>query len=327
MKRRTFIAGLGGAAAWPLAARAQQPALPVVGFLSPGSPTSQRQSRVATFIRGLADTGYVEGRNVTIEYRWADGRNDRLPALAADLVQRKVAVLVATGGTPSALAAKVATKDIPIVFQVGSDPVEFGLVASLAEPGGNLTGVTSLSAEVIAKRLELLHLLMPGADPVALLVNPASPFADVEVKGLEAAARILGIRLFVLRAGNSDEIAEAFRVLERQRLGALVVGDDPTFVTATDQLVALALHYKVAAIYQWHEVTAAGGLMSYGQDLDAQFRIVGTYAGRILRGERPARLPVQQATNVRLSVNLKTAKALGLTVPLPLLGRADEVIE
>jgi len=327
VNRRDFIAGFGSAVALPLMARAQQPSIAAIGFLSPGSPTSQRQSRVTAFIRGLADTGYVEGRNVTIEYRWADGRNDRLPALAADLVQRKVAVLVAAGGTPSALAAKVATTDIPIVFQVGSDPVEFGLVASLAEPGGNLTGVTSLSAEVIAKRLELLHLLMPGADPVALLVNPASPFADVEVKGLEAAARILGIRLFVLRAGNSDEIAEAFRILERQRLGALVVGDDPTFVTATDQLVALALHYKVAAIYQWHEVTSAGGLMSYGQDLDAQFRIVGTYAGRILRGERPARLPVQQATNVRLSVNLKTAKALGLVVPTSILLRADEVIE
>jgi putative tryptophan/tyrosine transport system substrate-binding protein len=264
---------------------------------------------------------------VAIEYRWADGRNDRLPALAADLISRKVAVLVAVGGTPSALAAKAATNDLPIVFQVGSDPVEFGLVGSLAQPGGNLTGVTSLSAEVIAKRLELLHELVPGATTIALLVNPASPFANVEIKGLEAAASVLGIRLFVLRASNSDEIANAFAVLERQNLGALVVGDDPAFVSATDLLVALALRHKVAAIYQWHEVVSAGGLMSYGQDLDAQFRIVGTYAGRILHGERPSTLPVQQAIKVELFINLKTARALGITFPQTLLARADEVIE
>jgi putative ABC transport system substrate-binding protein len=229
VKRREFIAGLGGAAAWPLVARAQQPAIPMVGYISPGSPTLQNQTRIAAFVRGLADTGYVEGRNVTMAYRWADGRNDRLPALAADLVRRKVAVLVAAGGTPSALAAKAATNDIPIVFQIGSDPVEFGLVGSLAQPAGNLTGVTSLSAEVIAKRLELLHELVPAATTIALLVNPASPFSDVEVKGLEEAAHILGIRLLVLRASSSDEIGEAFTVLEREHLRALVVGDDPTF--------------------------------------------------------------------------------------------------
>jgi putative tryptophan/tyrosine transport system substrate-binding protein len=298
-----------------------------VGFLSPGSPSLQRQTRIAAFVRALAETGYIEGRNLTIEYRWANGRNDLLPALAADLVRRKVAVLVAAGGTPSALAAKAATTDIPIVFQIGSDPVEFGLVGSLRRPGGNLTGVTSLSAEVIAKRVELLHQLMPAAATIALLVNPASPFADVEVKGLEAAARVLGVRMLVLRASNSDEIAEAFRALERQHLSALVVGDDPLFVTATDQLVTLALGHKVAAIYQWHEVPSAGGLMSYGQDLDAQFRIVGIYAGRILKGEKPADLPVQQATNVRLTINLRTAKALGLIFPETLLATADEVIQ
>jgi putative tryptophan/tyrosine transport system substrate-binding protein len=327
VRRRDFIAGLGSAAAWPLAARAQQVPVPTVGFLNPASSQMSRSTRIAAFVRGLADTGYVEGRNVTIEYRWADGRNDRLPALAADLVRRKVAVLVAVGGIPSALAAKAATDDIPIVFQIGSDPVEFGPVGSLAQPGGNLTGVTSLSAEVIAKRLELLHELVPGASMIALLVNPASPFAQVETKELEAAARVLGIRLFVLRASNPDEMRDAFAALEHQSLGALVVGDDPTFISASDLLVALALRHKVAAIYQWHEVVSAGGLMSYGQDLDAQFRIAGTYAGRILHGERPSTLPVQQATKVELFINLKTARALGIAFPQTLLARADKVIE
>jgi putative tryptophan/tyrosine transport system substrate-binding protein len=327
MRRREFIAGLGSAAAWPVVARAQQPSVPTVGFLNPAPSQMSHSTRIAAFVRGLADTGYVEGRNVMIEYRWADGRNDRLPALAADLVRRNVAVLVAAGGTPSALAAKAATSDIPIVFQVGSDPVEFGLVSSLAQPGGNLTGVTSLSAEVVAKRLELLHELVSGATTIAVLVNPSSPFAIVETKGLEAAAGVLGIRLLVLRASNPGEITDAFAVLESRNLGALVVGDDPAFVSATDLLVALALRHKVAAIYQWHEVVSAGGLMSYGQDLDAQFRIAGTYAGRILHGERPSMLPVQQATKVELFINLKTAKALGIAFPQTLLARADKVIE
>jgi putative tryptophan/tyrosine transport system substrate-binding protein len=327
MRRREFIAGLGSAVAWPAATTAQQPPVLTIGFLSPTPTPVSRSPRIAAFIGGLADAGYIEGRNVVIEYRWADGRYDRLAALAADLVRLKVAVLVATGGTPSALAAKAATSDIPIVFQIGSDPIEFGLVSSLAQPGGNLTGVTSLSAEVVAKRLELLHELVPGATTIALLVNPASPFANVETKRLEAAASLLGIRPFVLHASNPDEIADAFAALERQNPAALVVGDDTALFNATDLLLALALRHKVAAIYQWHEVVSAGGLMSYGEDLESQFRIVGNYAGRILRGERPSMLPVQQATKVELFINLKTAKALGITFPQTLLARADKVIE
>jgi putative tryptophan/tyrosine transport system substrate-binding protein len=325
--RREFIAGLGSAVTWPLAARAQQPVMASIGILSPLSPASQHQTRIGALVRGLAETGFIDGRNLAIEYRWADGRNELLPALAADLVSRKVAVLVAIGGTPSALAAKAATKEIPIVFQVGSNTVEFGLVRSLARPGGNLTGVTSLSAEVIAKRVELLHELVPAAVTIALLVNPASPFAEVEIQGSAAAASVLGVKVLVLRASNSEEIADAFMVLDRQNLGALVIGDDPLFTSAAGQLVALTLRHKIASIYQWHEVTAAGGLMSYGQDLDAQYRIVGIYTGRILHGERPVDLPVQQATNVRLTINLRTAKALGLTFPEKLLATADEVIE
>ena len=327
MERREFIAALGGAATWPLAARAQQPAMPVVGFLSPTSPNS-RAELIAAFHQGLAEVGYVEGRNVAIEYRWAKDQNEQLPFMAADLVQRRVSVIVAIDGTAAALAAKAATSTIPIVFIVGADPVELGLVASLGRPGGNITGVGALAVGTAAKRLQLLHELVPAAAGIAFLRNPTNPyFSALETRELQAAATVLGVRLLLLNASSPHEIEVAFANLVAQRAGAFLLGTDPFFMTARDQLVALANRHTVPAIYPFREDAAAGGLVSYGASNRDAFRLVGGYTGRILSGDRPADLPVQQVTRIEMAINLKTANALGLTVPLPLLARADEVIE
>jgi putative ABC transport system substrate-binding protein len=326
MKRREFITLLGGAAAtWPIAARAQQPAMPVVGFLH-----SESSAVAADFVRafheGLGEAGYVEGRNVAIEYRWAEGEYDRLPVLANDLVRRRVAVIAATGGA-SPLAAKSATTVIPIVFRVGVDPVQAGLVSSLNQPGGNLTGVTSLGIEVGPKRLEFLHEFVPSATIIAALINPTRPNAESEARDLETAARALGLLLHLLHASNERDFDPAFATLRQLRAGALVIGGDPFLVSRSEQLAALTLHYAVPTIFQYREFAAAGGLMSYGGSVADTYRTVGVYTGRILNGEKTGDLPVQQATKFELIINLKSAKALGLTIPLSLLGRADEVIE
>ena len=327
MKRREFITLVGGAAAWPLAAWAQQRSMPVIGFLSPTSPYS-RAELIAAFHQGLAEVGYVEGRNVAIEYRWAKDQNEQLPFMAADLVQRRVSVIVAIDGTAAALAAKAATSTIPIVFIVGADPVELGLVASLGRPGGNITGVGALAVGTAAKRLQLLHELVPAAAGIAFLRNPTNPyFSALETRELQAAATVLGVRLLLLNASSPHEIEVAFANLVAQRAGAFLLGTDPFFMTARDQLVALANRHTVPAIYPFREDAAAGGLVSYGASNRDAFRLVGGYTGRILSGDRPADLPVQQVTRIEMAINLKTANALGLTVPLPLLARADEVIE
>ncbi len=327
MNRRDMIALLGSAAAWPLAARAQQSASPVIGFLHAQSLAGYREP-VAAFHRGLAETGYAEGQNVAIEYRWAEGRYDRVPALATELVRRQVAVIVAGGGATTAVAVKAATATIPIVFHVGVDPVKVGLVMSLSRPSGNLTGVTITNVEIIAKRLELLHELVPAATSIAVLLNPTNSVgADAEIKELQAAARVLGLHLLILNASSSSEIEAAFASLVLERAGALLVSGDSLFITQYDRLAALAARYAVPAIYQSREATASGGLVSYGTDIPDSYRQVGVYAGRVLKGEKPADLPVQQATKIELVINLKTAKALSLTVPLALLTRADEVIE
>jgi putative ABC transport system substrate-binding protein len=326
MLRREFIVLLGGgAAAWPLAARAQQP-MPVIGYLGPGSPETDKAVRVVPFQQGLNETGYIEGRNVAIEYRWAEGQYDRLPALAADLVRRQVTV-IAAGGPPSVLAAKAATSTIPIVFVLGIDPVQSGLVASLNRPGGNITGVALISAELAGKLLDLLHELVPTAAVVALLVNPTNPVSDSVTRNLQDAARSLGRQAHVLRASTASEIDAAFGTLVELRAGALVVAGDPFFTNQRAQIVALAARHAVPAIYNARLYPTAGGLMSYGPDLADSFRQAGVDTGKILRGATPADLPVEQAVKVELVINLKTAKALGLTVPLLLLGRADEVIE
>ena len=328
MRRREFITLLGGAAAaLPLTARAQQRAMPVIGFLNPGSLETRREL-IAAFHQGLAEAGYVEGKNVGIEYRWAEGRNDRLPALAADLVQHRVAVIVAADGTAAAVAAKAATPTIPIVFMVGADPVELGFVESLARPGGNMTGVSALAVGTVAKRLQLVHELMPAAEEIAFLRNPTNPnFSALETRELQGAAVVLGVRLLLLNASSPPEIEEAFANIVAQRAGAFLLGTDPFFISARDQLVTLANRYRIPAIYPFREDVVAGGLISYGSSNRDSFRLAGDYAGRILSGNQPANLPVQQVTKIEMAVNLKTAQTLGLTVPLPLLGRADEVIE
>jgi putative ABC transport system substrate-binding protein len=328
MRRREFITLVGGAAAaLPLTARAQQRAMPVIGFLNPGSLETRREL-IAAFHQGLAEAGYVEGKNVVTEYRWAEGRNDRLPALAADLVQHRVAVIVAADGTAAAVAAKAATPTIPIVFMVGADPVELGFVESLARPGGNMTGVSALAVGTVAKRLQLVHELMPAAEEIAFLRNPTNPnFSALETRELQGAAVVLGVRLLLLNASSPPEIEEAFANIVAQRAGAFLLGTDPFFISARDQLVTLANRYRIPAIYPFREDVVAGGLISYGSNNRDSFRLVGDYAGRILSGNQPANLPVQQVTKIEMAVNLKTAQTLGLTVPLPLLGRADEVIE
>jgi putative tryptophan/tyrosine transport system substrate-binding protein len=323
MRRREFIAGLG-AAVWPLAARAQQPALPVVGWLDGQSPESAREYLPA-FRRGLAETGYVEGRNVIVEYHWAENDNDRLSALAADLVRRQVAVIVAST-TSAALAAKAATQTIPIVFRIGSDPVALGLVASLNRPAGNLTGIANL--DIVTKRLALLHELVPAIASIALLVNPANPsYVQAETKDLQPAARVLGVRVLVLNGGTEGEIATAFATLVEQQIGALLISADSFFVTARQQILSLAARYAILTMFIDRASVAAGGLLSYGNDFRDVSRQVGLYAGRILKGEKPADLPVFQSTKFELTINLKTAKALGLTIPETLLATADEVIQ
>ena len=326
MRRREFITLLGGAIAWPIAARAQQSVMPVIGFLSAGTLEMARDY-VAAFHRSLADGGFVEGRNVGIEYRWIEGQNERLPALAADLVRRQVAVIVAAS-TPAALAAKAATQTIPIAFIVGTDPVGIGLVASLAHPGGNITGVTNLNVELFKKCFELMHSLMPPASTIAVLVNPANVAQTATERAtVQDAARALGARLLILDASSPSEIESAFEVLVRQQVGALVVSGEIFFLNQRDRLVELAARHAVPTIYAYREFPVAGGLMSYGADFAEPYRLVGVYAGRILKGEKPANLPVQQATKVELVINLKTAKALGLNIPNTLIGRADQVIE
>ena len=327
MRRREFIAGLGGAAAWPLAARAQQAAVPVVGYLGDGT-LATRGERVAALLLGLADTGYIEGQNVVVEYVWAEDRLDRLPTLAAELVRRRVAVIATPSGTAPALAAKAATQTIPVIFLVGTDPVEIGLVASLAHPGGNVTGITALTAEVIGKRLEILHELAPAAASTALLVNSTNPvLAEAETKEAQRAARVLGVRLLVLTASSLGEIETAFATMVQQRAGSVLVGGDTLFTAARDLMTSLAARHNMPAMYQFRESAMAGGLMSYGPNLSDAVRQVGVYAGRILNGEKPADLPVHQSTKFELTINLKAAQALGLTIPETLLATADEVIQ
>jgi putative ABC transport system substrate-binding protein len=328
MRRRKFVALLGGVvAAWPFAARAQQKAMPVIGVLHTGSPNPSSAPFMAAFRQGLSEAGYVEGQNLAIEYRWAEGNYDRLPALAADLVGRKVDLIMASN-PPSALAAKSATSTIPIVFRSGADPVADGLVASFARPGGNLTGVsTSSFNELSAKRLELLSELVPQAGVIALLVNPNNVNAERVIRDVQETARTKGLQLPILKASSESEIDAAFASLVQLHAGALVVGADPFLSGRREQLVALAARHAVPAIYAWREFADSGGLISYGSSLTAAYRLVGIYAGKVLKGAKPADLPVEQPTKYELVINLKAAKALGLEVPPTLVARADEVIE
>jgi putative tryptophan/tyrosine transport system substrate-binding protein len=328
MRRREFITLVGGVAVvWPLVARAQQPARAAIGYL--GSESADVSAgRLSAFRLGLTEAGFVEGKNVTIEYRWAEGQNDRLPALAADLVRHSVNLIVTIGSTPAALAAKAATTTIPIVFQVGSDPVEVGLVASLARPGGNVTGITNLNTELGPKRLELLHEVVPTAATVGLLVNSTSPtLAESSTRDLQSLARTLGLQLHVLHASAERDFDTAFAALHQLQVRALVISPDAFFISRSEQLGALTVRHAVPAINLYREFAAAGGLMSYGGSTRDTDRLAGIYAGRVLKGDRPADLPVQQTTKVELVINLKTAKALGITVPLSLLQRADELVE
>ena len=327
MRRREFIRLIGSVAAiWPLAARAQQSAMPVVGFVNAASPKGYAPL-LSAFLKGLSEAGFVDGHNVSIEYRWAEGRVDQLPAMVADLVHRRVAVIAATG-TPAALAVKAATTTIPTVFETAADPVKLGLVASLNQPGANVTGVTSLLMVVGSKRLELLHELIPTARVMALLVNPANPnVAEINSKELEAAARTLGLELHVLNASTEGDLDAVFTKLAQLRAGGLVISPDPFFTSQSEQLAALTIHHAVPTIHYNPEFVAAGGLLSYGAGSADAYRQAGNYTGRVLRGEKPTDLPIQQATKVELHINLKTAKALGITFPESILQRADAVIE
>jgi putative ABC transport system substrate-binding protein len=328
MRRREVITLLGGAVAtWPIAVRAQQSAMPVIGFLSSASPDSYA-IRLRAFRQGLKEAGYVEGQNVAIEYRWAEGQNSRLPVFAAELVHRQVDVIVAGGGTPCAVAAKAATGTIPIIVEVAVDPVAVGFVASLDKPGGNITGVTNLNVEIGPKRLELMHELLPSVTVIGVLVNPSNPaLFEPFVQSLEAAANRLGLVLHVLNASTDRDFEPVFAALDQLKAGALVIGPDVFFNSHIEQIAALAIGHALPAVYQYRPFVEAGGLLSYGSDETETYHLVGAYTGRVLKGEKPANLPVVQSTKVELIINLKTAKALGLAIPLPLLGRADEVIE
>ncbi len=327
LKRREFIWLLGGAtAAWPLAARAQQPAMPVIGFLNPASPETYAP-QLAAFRQGLSEAGYVEGQNVAIEYRWANGDYGQLRGLAADLVRREVSVIAATGGDVSALVVKAATATIPIVFNTSSDPVKVGLVTSLNRPNGNLTGVSILTVELVPKRLELLCEVVPNTGVIGFLVNPARPSAESEKRDIQMAARSLGREIVVLNASTEHDFDAAFATLVQKHADALLVGPDNFFNSRRDQIVALAARHGVPAIYARREFVVAGGLMSYDASLVEAYREVGVYTGKILKGAKPGDLPIQQQAKVEFRINLKTAKTLGLTIPIPLLGRADEVIE
>jgi putative tryptophan/tyrosine transport system substrate-binding protein len=325
MRRRDFITLVGSAAAIPQTARAQQSVMPVIGFIN-AAPAQSYKPQLSAFLKGLDEKGYVDGRNVTIEYRWAEGHTDRLPSMAADLVRRQVTVIAATT-TPAALAAKAATTTIPIVFTTVGDPVQLHLVTSLNRPGGNVTGVTQMNVEVAPKRLELLHELVPTASVMALLVNSTNPNTETNTKELQAAARTLGVELHVLNASTERDFDAVFAKLIQLRAGGLVIGADNLFASRVKQLAALALRHAVPTIYQDRDFAVAGGLMSYGTGFRETYRLAGNYIGRVLKGEKPADLPVQQATKVEFYINLKTAKALGLNVPAAMQARVDEMIE
>ena len=324
MKRREFIMLLGGAATWPLGARAQQPSMPVIGLLGATTPHGYA-AQLAAFHQGEA--GFIEGRNVAIEYRWAEDQYDRLPALAADLVRRQVTVIATLGGNTASVAAKAATTTIPVVFHGSVDPVEAGLVASLNRPGGNVTGVVTLNMDTGQKRLELMHELLPAATTIGLLLNPANAVAEAQSKDLQAAARTLGLQLRIANASTERDFDAAFASLSQGQVPGLVIGTDGFLVSQSEQLAALTVRHSLPTIFQYRAFVVAGGLMSYGGSVTDSYRLSGVYTGRILKGEKPADLPVQQATKVELIINLKTAKTLGITFPITLLGRADEVSE
>ena len=326
MNRRNFLGVLGGAATWPVAAIAQPPAVPMIGFLSARSP-KEAATMLPAFHQGLGDAGCVEGKNVAIEYRWAEGRYDRLPGLAGELVRAQVAVIAATGGDPSPLAAKGATAAIPIVFTIGGDPVAAGLVSSLSRPGGNITGATLMGVELAPKRLELIRQVVPNASAIGVLINPNFPQAAAEVRDLEAGARSLGLQTVVLHASGESELEPVFAKMPQQRLDALIVGTDPFLLGQRDRIAQLAIRQRIPTMYHLRDFVAAGGLLSYGPSISAAYRQAGLYTGRIVKGEKPSDLPVLQPTSFLLSINLKTAKAIGVQFPAQLLALADEVID
>ena len=325
-KRREFITLLGGAAAWPVAVRAQQPAMPVIGLLGGGSP-ELTPHLVPAFRKGLSETGYVEGHNVAMEFRWARGQYDQLPELAADLVRRRVVAIATPDSMPAALAAKAATTTIPIVFGTGGDPIQTGLVASLSRPGGNVTGVSAMNVEVVAKRFGLMHEFIPGAARFALLVNPSSPLTETTIKGVHTAASSIGRQLEVLAANTNRDIDAAFATLVQKKTDALLIAGDVFFTDRLVQLATLAVHHRVPASYSIRDFVATGGLMSYGSSFADMFRQAGIYTGRILKGEKPADLPILQPTKFEFVINAQTTRMLGLEIPSSLLARADEVIE